>query len=617
MYADGVNIAETTTIRLRAYLPGLVPSDVVEATYSISGYELGMLALDPTEYSAIPPALVPTMGDLPEQVDLSPSMPPAGNQGRQGSCVAWAVAYALKTYQENVERSWGAATAATQFSPSYMYNQIKIGDCNSGAYLSHAFSLLESQGCATLATMPYDQSTCSKTPGNEARDEALAYRIDSSRRVSAQDTSELKSQLAAGQPIVIGAKIYTNFFYIRGDRIYDRIEGSWQGNHAMCVVGYDDETSSFHVINSWGQGWGDQGYCRISYDVMRQIVFEAYVAQDIVEKTFSLATSASGEGGVSVEPSGGVYYQGEVVQLTAQPSEGWGFARWEGDASGWANPTAIVMDDNKYVTAVFQRGMQTLTVEVVGGGTTDPAPGEHEYYVGDTVVVTALATEGCEGWSFDKWSGDAGGTVEYTVVTMDDNKRVVAEFVSTNHAPVAHDQTLSSLAGEAVDVTLTGHDLDGDTLTYTIMSSPTHGSVDTTNAPLVQYTPSDGFVGNDTFSFVVNDGCSDSAAATVSLFVGAPIKYKVSVEVVGEGTVEALPEGWYYDEGTEVTLTAVPDDGTQFGQWSGDVSGTEDSVTFTVESDMDVCRSVWHSADRDRDTGWGWYGYARSTRWPV
>lgn len=41
---------------------------------------------------------------LDSKVDLSPSMPPVGNQGEQGSCVAWSTAYATKSFQEYIER---------------------------------------------------------------------------------------------------------------------------------------------------------------------------------------------------------------------------------------------------------------------------------------------------------------------------------------------------------------------------------------------------------------------------------------------------------------------------------------------------------------------------------
>ena len=43
-------------------------------------------------------------GNLPSSVDLSPKFPPIGDQGQYGTCVAWAVAYNLKTALDGMDR---------------------------------------------------------------------------------------------------------------------------------------------------------------------------------------------------------------------------------------------------------------------------------------------------------------------------------------------------------------------------------------------------------------------------------------------------------------------------------------------------------------------------------
>ena len=60
-----------------------------------------------------------------------------------------------------------------------------------------------------------------------------------------------------------------------------------------------------------------------------------------------------GNGNVTLSPSGGTYYAGTVVQLTAVPDSGWSFSGWSGDLSGTTNPTTITMNGNKTVTANF------------------------------------------------------------------------------------------------------------------------------------------------------------------------------------------------------------------------------------------------------------------------
>ena len=40
------------------------------------------------------------------------------------------------------------------------------------------------------------------------------------------------------------------------------------GAHAMCIVGYNDKTKLFAVANSWGNKWGNNGFCFMPYDYL-------------------------------------------------------------------------------------------------------------------------------------------------------------------------------------------------------------------------------------------------------------------------------------------------------------------------------------------------------------
>ncbi len=96
-----------------------------------------------------------------------------------------------------------------------------------------------------------------------------------------------------------------------------------------------------------------------------------------------------------------------------------------------------------------------------------------------------------------------------------------SETNNPNISPTANAQTVTTGKGEAKAITLTGSDPDnGDTLSYIISSQPSNGTLSGT-APNVIYTPNAGFVGNDSFTFKVNDGLVDSAVETVSIVVTA------------------------------------------------------------------------------------------------
>jgi hypothetical protein len=56
------------------------------------------------------------------------------------------------------------------------------------------------------------------------------------------------------------------------------VSGAYQGGHAILIVGYEDNTTVsgggfFTVKNSWGTGWGDQGYFYIAYSQLHAPVY--------------------------------------------------------------------------------------------------------------------------------------------------------------------------------------------------------------------------------------------------------------------------------------------------------------------------------------------------------
>lgn len=116
---------------------------------------------------------------------------------------------------------------------------------------------------------------------------------------------------------------------------------------------------------------------------------------------------------------------------------------------------------------------------------------------------------------------DDGGTLN----PGDDDTSAAQEFSITvlplNDLPVADDQAVSTDEEVPLDITLTATDPDeGDTLSYAIVTPPTHGNLDESLLPLVTYTPAAGYAGPDSFTFKVNDGTEDSATATVTISVG-------------------------------------------------------------------------------------------------
>lgn len=68
---------------------------------------------------------------------------------------------------------------------------------------------------------------------------------------------------------------------------------------------------------------------------------------------YTLSTSTTGSGSVSLNPAGGSYADGTVVTATATADAGWHFVSWSGDASGTNSSTDVTMNANKSITATF------------------------------------------------------------------------------------------------------------------------------------------------------------------------------------------------------------------------------------------------------------------------
>ena len=256
---------------------------VMVSTKAFAEFSTGLQFLDDTVYQSIPLATTPYLGNLPKKVDLSSKFPSPGNQGRQGSCVGWATAYAFKSFQEKVERKWNLNDDDHFFSPAYIYNQInKSPDCRGGTTFVDALGLLRREGVAPLSSFPYSESNCTALPSAVVKQQAKEFAIADWRRVNAQDDVEIQTQIASGFPVLIGMMVDEGFQNLRGNSIYTNKSGKLSGGHAMVVVGYDEDISAYKVINSWGTEWGNGGFGWISYNAFHQTVKEAYTAQDIV-----------------------------------------------------------------------------------------------------------------------------------------------------------------------------------------------------------------------------------------------------------------------------------------------------------------------------------------------
>jgi len=154
---------------------------------------------------------------------------------------------------------------------------------------------------------------------------------------------------------------------------------------------------------------------------------------------------------------------------------------------------------------------------------------------------------------------------------------IAITVVSVNDAPVAEPQSVTVVEDTATDITLSGSDIDGDALTYTIVTGPSHGSLSGTGS-IQSYTPAANYNGTDTFTFKVNDGTTDSSSATVTITVtavnDAPFAINQSVDTA-EDTVKPITLSGSDAEGDPLAYSIVTSPA------HGTLSASGPTVTYT------------------------------------
>lgn len=127
---------------------------------------------------------------------------------------------------------------------------------------------------------------------------------------------------------------------------------------------------------------------------------------------------------------------------------------------------------------------------------------------------------GVDEFTFTVYDGVATSEPGYITIT------VSAMPEGGEYRPYAYDQSVTVTEDTPQQIELYAEDPDNDPLTYYIVTSPSHGTlqgVGTNNVVLngnkVIYAPAKDFVGQDSFTFKVNDGTLDSNTATVSISV--------------------------------------------------------------------------------------------------
>ena len=158
---------------------------------------------------------------------------------------------------------------------------------DNGSSLRAVFTALSEYHTIEEVKYPYEIEKVNSVPPSEIFKEAIMVNkcpIVSYRQItpSVYNIKYILGHLK--QPILFGMVVYSDFFQLsKEDDILKMpsYKSEMLGNHAVVVVGFDDETETFEILNSHGSTFACNGYFRMpwSYALNPDFAFEFYVVQ--------------------------------------------------------------------------------------------------------------------------------------------------------------------------------------------------------------------------------------------------------------------------------------------------------------------------------------------------
>lgn len=188
---------------------------------------------------------------LPKEYNVMKDLQPIRNQGSQGSC-AGQTAACMKEWQEKQD-----VQTDRHFSPQFVYNN-RENQTTEGMYGRDVMKILQTMGCCFESDYKYGTIEGKEEIDEETYEKAKNFKISHYAQVKTIDG--LKRALYTNGPCYIAVPTYNN-----GTRMWKPNPGeTMDGGHAMTVVGWDKK--GFIIRNSWGDEWGDNGYCHFPYE---------------------------------------------------------------------------------------------------------------------------------------------------------------------------------------------------------------------------------------------------------------------------------------------------------------------------------------------------------------
>jgi len=216
--------------------------------------------------------LQPKLGIPTGDVDLRPFTSPRHDQQTTNTCVAQSVVKALEI-NRILAFGQGAHVDLSVLAVYYLAREMMFPPqthIDDGTHVSHACDVLRRFGVPADSDWPFLDSKVNLSPSWMAMRKAYQHKIGAFYRIKSEGQERVKAVAQAirtGHPVVYGTLTGANWQdYEKGQVLGAVPDGEQQGRHATVLLGVRGDL--FIGENSWGTGWGDDGFYYASPDLI-------------------------------------------------------------------------------------------------------------------------------------------------------------------------------------------------------------------------------------------------------------------------------------------------------------------------------------------------------------
>ena len=216
--------------------------------------------------------------DMPTKFNLKDRVKQIYDQKNMNACSANATASLLNLSNTDINIS----RLYLYFSSRLIDNNMILPVQDQGTTLKSVFNALSQYKYIDETKYPYYPHLVNDIPYKHIFEEAFKNKspIVSYRQITPSKHAIKYILYKLEQPVIFGMNVFSNFLDITKENdILDmpKPEHELIGLHAVLIVGFDDETETFDILNSHGADWGNNGYFRMSYTyVISDLSFEFY-----------------------------------------------------------------------------------------------------------------------------------------------------------------------------------------------------------------------------------------------------------------------------------------------------------------------------------------------------